>query len=342
MKTKVIAALLAVLTAVGGLNLFQSIQTRLLPKSETPVVSVNLGQLQDRVYSIQTDAYSPAEVMISESFNVKDGENLIISVNHSDVNIETKGSGKAKVTITLTSRNMRRARHRFEEMNFKVYQDGNQVIVESSDRKRSNWRNWNFDFNIDIDVLIPESFNVDMTTSHGDVELGNLFGNVHLSTSHGDVELKVIESDWIEITSSHGSIEAVALLSDKIVLSTSHAGINIDAVVANKFEVSTSHADVEIGQLEARSRITTSHGDIEVALYGHYASTLHTSHGDIELWTDSGYGADLDFKASHIRIDSDITVRGKINHERVEAEMNGGGVLIRARTTHGSVSIRSN
>lgn len=359
MRTKIIAALLAVLTALGGLNLFKSIKDRLTqptPAQTSEVVVYSdateegTSKIRVRVKAkssvrtaskVRVRTASASEVMIEERFSVRTGQTLAIDVTHADVEIETGNVTEAHIRVTLDSNNMERARERFELMNFQVFQVGDEVRIESESPK-NNWSwNWKGKFAINILVSIPEEFNTEIRTTHGDVELDDISGFVFLNTTHGDISVESIRGPEILLKSTHGDIEAVALLSDEIVVKTSHADIEIEEVDSKHFSATTTHSDVTIERLAADSEITTSHGDIEITVLKNFSSDLKTSHGDVTVYAPKDFSAELDLEASQVRVSSSFTLIGSVKKDRVKGMINGGGPRIRARTTHGSIELKN-
>jgi DUF4097 and DUF4098 domain-containing protein YvlB len=347
MRTKILGSVLVVLTVLGGLQLFQNMTSNSrFGDSELVEVNFDEGDLQSIISKVRStlenvdnERSEQGEVMIEKSFNVNKGDDLVIAIEHSDVDIETGGGSEATITVTLDSRNSDRARARFEEMEWKVYQEGGTVHVEAESPRR----NWSFNVNMDIHVLItiPSTFNLDLQTSHGDVNLGDIDGKVNLLTSHGDVSFEGIEGDLVWIRSSHGDISGVSLRSDRVEVETSHADIEIAEIDAKSLNASTSHADIEIEHLIGAADLTTSHGNIRVFLAGDEDASLSTSHGNIDISMDANSGADLDFKAPQIHMDRDLNVRvkGESRNKSVSESINGGGRTIQARTTHGSIEM---
>jgi DUF4097 and DUF4098 domain-containing protein YvlB len=362
MRTKIIAALLAVLTALGGLNLFKSIKERLFPdpaSTTTAVIQEKQAETTDgreririRVGSAEAEKEQIREratiqvrrdgdAAIDRRFNVRDGQTLFIDVQHADVDVETGSSSEAHVRVSYRASNEARAREVFDAMNFRVNMVGDEVRVES-DAIRGNWnsdRNGGLDIN--VDVTIPERFNAHMTTTHGDVELADIEGTIYLNTTHGDVEAGTIRGPEITLRSTHGDIEADELQSDTITLNTTHADIEVESVTGHAFSAKTSHSDIQIGRLAAASDIETSHGDIAVSMTSAYNTSLTTSHGDVVLYAPSNLNADLDLRAAQVRVASPFHLNGSVKKDEVDARVGSGGVRIVARTTHGSVDVKN-
>lgn len=363
MRTKIIAVLLAILTALGGLNLFKSIRDRLLPEANATESSEQIRiKLNATVRERAADALeiterivakikvkvskaakvsSASEVMIDETFKVRDGQTLFLDVAHSDIEIETGAQGEARIRVTLSGTNMARARDVFDDMQFSVRMDGDELRVVSVDR-RNAWNGNNGSVNIKVLAFIPQTFNLQMTTTHGDVELDDISGSVVVNTTHGDLSVSTIKGKEIYLRSTHGDIDAESFEGNSITLKTTHADIDVDMIAGGRISVSTTHSDIEIGELRGESELSTTHGDIHVELLSDESADLRTSHGDIIILAPKTLKALLDLEGASVRLDHDFDFDGRIDKDEIRGRINGGGATIRARTTHGSVTVRSN
>jgi Toastrack DUF4097 len=344
MRTKVIAALLAILTALGGLNLYQSIRDRLLPSAKAETIA----------YAVEPAAPAPVSetrlvrvsergvVVIDKTFDVSFGDALLVDIQHADVTVTTGSFETARVLVTISGRDIDRARKSFEEMEFQADRVDHRIELISRKRRR----NWSFRGNgglsIKAEITIPEKFDVDMETTHGDVSLDNLIGILHLKTSHGKVSAQSVSGGEISITSSHGRIRASSLSGAEIELKTSHADIDVARINSDHFSAITSHSNVEVDELSGISDIRTSHGNIDITINEDLSADLTTSHGNISVSTPPTFGADLDLKGGRIRLASTFDFTGSIKKDSARGQLNGGGPRIEARTSHGKISIRSN
>lgn len=341
MRTKIIAGLLTILTALGGLNLYQSIKDRLAFDGEEAAVRMtSTAEPAQRTRFVYAATAETGEVMIDRTFPVRAGGDLLVDIVHSDLWIHTTADKEARVVVRLDGRNMAKAKEWFEDLDFRVSQDGNTVRVEADHRDR-NW-NWNRTggASVEVEVWIPEEFNLDVETSHGDVEVGSLRGTMELTTSHGEVELKQVDGDMVRVRSSHGSIEATDVVSKDVQLVTSHASIELRRVATARFVAATSHSDVEIDWLEGDAEIETSHGSIELTLAANSDADLRTSHGDIVLETVEDMDAELDLTGQKVRVSSEYALSGTVRDDRVNGRVGSGSARIEAHTSHGTVTIR--
>ena len=262
-RTKVIAALLAVLTALGGLNLFQSIKQKLQPNDEAVVEVVTVSETDgitvreegNRIV-IRTSAVSSSEadagteeVMISERFTVKEGATLRVDVSHAEFQIVTGSGNEASVEVTLDSSRM-----------------------------------------------------------------------------------------WVK--SSHGDIAGKALRASVIELETSHADLEFESIESEEFNARTSHADIDIDRLRGAATLRTSHGDVDVELIDELGADIETQHGDVSVRVTKDARFDLDLQGAEVEVSSALRVNGRVSEDRVDGSINGGGQVLRVRTTHGEVVVR--
>ena len=135
--------------------------------------------------------------MIEKYFKVRSGSALLVDISHANVDVQTGSGNEASVLVTLNSRNMGKARDKFEKMEWAVYEEGGNVHV-TAESPRGNW-------------------NVSM----------NIEGMVNLKTSHGNVEFAEINGKRLDIASSHGNIKGYSIKAASVNLETSHANISV-------------------------------------------------------------------------------------------------------------------
>lgn len=287
-----------------------------------------------------TTAYG--ERMIDRTFEVSDGENLAVQVSHVDVNIETGASREARIEVFLDGRDMELARAYFEDLRLSVEKNGNTIEIETNRRQNMRSPNRSGGAQILVKAYIPEHFNVDLATSHGDINIEALTGRLGIRASHGDIDASSIHGPLIEVLASHGDFEAESLEAEDISIRASHGDIDVRGVSASDFNVQASHGDITVNGISGNTEASNSHGDIDIGFLRLGDISLRNSHGDISIFTPADAQAYLEFSASGIRLSSDIHFEGTKKQERVSGEMNGGGSILEARTTHGSIHLRTN
>jgi hypothetical protein len=257
----------------------------------------------------------------SKSFNVnKDGE-IEVSTSIGDIRISTWEKNEVLVRIEGLDD---------EELDkVKMTQSGNSVRVSF----RSRW--YDGSGNVRFDINVPSQFNVNMSTSGGDLEVkGGLTGKIDGSTSGGDIKLGDVFGGPFEVTTSGGDITTnkiegegklktsggdirVGQVNGSLNVHTSGGDIHIEAVTKS-LEAKTAGGDISIGNTGGIAHISTSGGNINIGDMGNEAYVT-TSGGDISVGKAAG-------KVVLITAGGDISLKGA--NGKVLAKTSGGDLLL--------------
>lgn len=228
------------------------------------------------------------------------------------------------------------------------------------------------------DVTIGDAAGeVSAKTSGGDIKIGRTDGEVTVRTSGGDIEIDQAGGNTEAVTSG-GDIR-IGHTTGEVKAKTSGGDVTIGRA-DGEVDVHTSGGDVTIESAEGRLNAGTSGGDISIGDATGGGVTAKTSGGDIEAglraavseleedWLLQSSGGELtiripeDLQASleaeiqigsswfgrdkEYRIDSDFNLDeqddGGSNGRTIRAtgDINGGGHLIRLKTSDGDIRIR--
>jgi len=333
MKTTITAVLLCLLAALGLVNVGQSIKDNFFATHHDA----------SQQYTVRVASHGSAEeVMIDERFKVSPGGTLEVGLSHADVEITTSDANEAHVRVLLSGSDMTKAREFFESRNFEVRQDGDRIVVKTNPKKR----NWDWSRNgrveIEVEISIPARFNAELAMSHGDLEMDDLEGNLSLMNSHGDAEISSVDGSFADFKLSHGDVEIGMLKANRVKLRNSHGDLEVDQISAKEITAMSSHGDISLGIKEAGALdISNSHGEIDLSMSSAVGGSISNSHGDIEISTYDNAAMTLDFRGSHVSIDESLSFRGDAASDKARGDINGGGPLLKARTSHGSIEIGS-
>lgn len=247
------------------------------------------------------------------------------------------------------------ARDAFDDVSVEISRQENDVDIriERDRRLGSN------DVSVDIQVKVPESYNLDLKTSGGDIDVGDLGGDVLARTSGGDVNVGNITDAVIRVHTSGGDVNVKGGGTETKV-STSGGDIEIlDARGA--VDASTSGGDVTIGNAAGEVSAKTSGGDIEARMRAAVSVLeedwlLQSSGGELAIHIPEDLPATLEAeirlerswfgREEEYRIDSDFDLDEQ-NEEtrnrrtiRATGDINGGGSRIRLITSGGDIRIR--
>lgn len=338
MKNKIIAAILCILAALGLVNVGKSVMNRFFGDST---------QRHARVYSeVEKEVHvtrhfsAGDEVIFNERFDVEEGGTLEIALGHADVKIETSGQNEASVRVTLSGRDMERAREYFESLNFEATQNGDRITVKTEPTRR----NWNWDSrsgaSIDVEIVIPRRFNAEMKLAHGDLQVGDLVGNLTLRNAHGDVRLGSIDGEIVDVTIAHGDIAVGDVKARRVSFTSAHGDLTTHGLSAEAIEMKSAHGDLNVDVRGGRGmNILSSHGEVNLSLRAPVGGSIKSSHGDIEIRASETLAANVDFAADRVDVGDSYSFEGSQSKTRMEGALNGGGPTLRARASFGSISV---
>lgn len=189
-----------------------------------------------------------------------------------------------------------------------------------------------------VHIRVPEEFSVDVRTTGGEIEVEGLQGRVRLRTSGGRIDLGRIEGD-VEAETSGGPIEGEAIEGD-VRVQTSGGRIRLVSV-EGRVDARTSGGGIEVLDASGEVRARTSGGSIRVRFDDEPGGRLETSGGGIEVELPDGEGVRLDARTSGgtVEVDPTLEARGRIEPNRVEADLAGGGERLRLETSGGSIRV---
>ncbi len=200
----------------------------------------------------------------------------------------------------------------------------------------NDWDNADVHFNIKV----PQQCSIDVKTSGGNVTVASLQGEVRGSTSGGSMTVHDVKGITVLHTSG-GSVNAKNV-EGSCEAKTSGGGINIENVKGSTI-ANTSGGNLDLEEIEGKIDAYTSGGNIYARIRGSNEGILmRTSGGSITLEVPLTISADVDASTSggSVQCDLPISVRGKMDEDEVTGKINGGGNIVRLRTSGGNIHIR--
>ncbi len=189
---------------------------------------------------------------------------------------------------------------------------------------------------------------VDANTGGGSIEIGSATQAVTAHTGGGSIEVHDCGGD-LELTTGGGSIET-GHIGGPARVSTGGGSVRLSGA-KGPVDVSTGGGTIELYSLTQGARVSTGAGSIIAEFIGNGSgSSLSTSAGDVTVYLASGFkgtvNASIEMASGH-RIRSDfpelkITSEGPEYGPRTiyaEGSLNGGGPLLKIRTTTGDIEI---
>lgn len=187
-------------------------------------------------------------------------------------------------------------------------------------------------------IRVPNDFSADVSTSGGSITVGDLNGTVDVRTSGGSLHLGRI-GGTVNGRTSGGSITLLGSRG-RATVRTSGGSIRIDEVEGD-VDASTSGGSIEVARSSGRVTVHTSGGGINIRETKGPVDAS-TSGGSITVGMPANAAFELDAHTSGGSVSSEfpITISGDIRRNEVRGPVNGGGPLLRLRTSGGGIRVR--
>ena len=259
------------------------------------------------------------------SFPVEPGGSLTTDNAFASIEISSWSKGEVHVTVEKRSKSDRedRARRAFDDIEVKTENRGADVHIRV-DGPNSHQRNG---VAVKITVQVPESYNLDLESSGGDIEIEDLRGDVRARSSGGDVVMGNIREATVDVRTSGGDIRLESGDADTR-MKTSGGDIHIENANGST-EARTSGGDITIEHADGEVDVRTSGGDIQI----------ENTAGDLTA-TSSGGDIRIEHGRGRLSIETsggDIQIENAM--EGVRAESSGGDIDI--ENARGAVKVKS-
>jgi DUF4097 and DUF4098 domain-containing protein YvlB len=284
---------------------------------------------------------------VEKTFTVQPGGTFRGSTQGGNFTIRSGDVGTVEVTARQTIRagSDKEADELLADLTLRLEQEGNDVVAEAKYDRKASWgrKSWP-PVSVDFTVTVPHTYNLRLATSGGNIKVGDLKGSIVARTSGGNLSFERIDGD-IEGRTSGGDIylrEGTA----EAKLHTSGGNIRVERA-GGRTQVSTSGGDIRLDEVKELVSARTSGGNVHATITGPLTADteLGTSGGDVvvKLRRDIGFHLDASTSGGDVSAEGlTLTIdRGGIGKRRLSGTVNGGGPLLRLRTSGGNIKIRT-
>jgi hypothetical protein len=308
-----------------------------------------------------------AESINSAKINASGGSISVIGINASEARLEVFVT--ANNNENLSKDDLKQRLDEYYTMDISV---NNNKLIASVKQKNGMNMNWKKSVNVSFKAYLPVNVTTDLETSGGSISISNLNGEQNFTTSGGSITVDNVKgkmrgrgsggsihitnaSNDIDLLTSGGSIDAKECtgnmklktsggsltlnnLDGTIDAETSGGSINADDI-KGELTTSTSGGSIKLSNLYCSVEAETSGGGIEASIKDATKSVnLRNSGGSISLQLPSGKGFDLDLAANKINMEMK-NFSGSVDEKTIEGKLNGGGTLIKVRSTGGKINV---
>ncbi len=235
-----------------------------------------------------------------------------------------------------------------KKLELTLEQKGNDVSVVARCEPRKGWfatfSSWP-PVQVDFVISVPAGYATELNTSGGGISVGALEGKALLRTSGGAIKLAQM-GGAVDARTSGGSIDLEGARG-AVALKTSGGNISVGQA-AGPADLATSGGSIKIDSVVGRVRAHTSGGSVRAHIVGPLKDecSLSTSGGSVKVTVDKTAAFQLDAATSGGSVDAaglTITLE-KSNRERsrLAGTVNGGGPLLKLRSSGGGIAVSVN
>jgi hypothetical protein len=293
-------------------------------------------------------AFAKIERVVEKTFTVQPGGTLHLETQGGNITVQPSTDGLVKITAKekIRADTEAEADDLLKDLTLTLEQQGNNVSgIAKLEKPTVGFRWGSTPVQVDFVVTAPASFVQELRTSGGDIVLGDFNAKVHARTSGGDIKLGKQGAE-VEASTSGGNVSLVEG-SAAVKLGTSGGDITVGKVTGPA-DLSTSGGNIKIESVQSSIRAHTSGGDIRAGIFGKLTddSSLTTSGGRVKVTLDKAAAFRLDASTSGGDVEADgltITIeRGGRGKSRLAGTVNGGGPLLKLRSSGGDVIVATN
>ena len=297
--------------------------------------------------SVPFVAHARIERNVEKTFTVQAGGKLHLETQGGEIRVAAGADGVVKITARerIRADSDAEANDLLKKLDLDFEQTGNDVSATSKYDSQPigfHWGSWP-PVQVDFIVTVPASFATDLHTSGGGITIGDLNAPVHARTSGGGIKLGKIGAD-VDAHTSGGSVSLDGATGE-VKLGTSGGNITVGRV-DGPANLATSGGSIKIESVVGELRANTSGGSIRAGIAGPLKGdcVLSTSGGSVRVTVEKAAAFQLDASTSGGSVDAGgITItleKSNRSHSQLVGSVNGGGPLLKLRSSGGSIEVR--
>ncbi|WP_414661365.1 DUF4097 family beta strand repeat-containing protein [Horticoccus sp. 23ND18S-11] len=294
-------------------------------------------------------AHARIERVVEKSFPVSGAGTLRVETQGGGIRVTPAADNVIRVTVTqrINASTEAEADELLKKLELTFEPAGNDLRVVAKYEKKPigfTWGSWP-PVAVDLAVSLPAAYATQLNTSGGAITVGDLLGHAVLRTSGGSIKLGRM-GGTVDAHTSGGAI-TLAAARGRVELKTSGGNIAVGDV-QGPAELSTSGGGIKVDNVAGALNAHTSGGSIRAGITGPIkeACTLSTSGGSVTVSVDKSAAFQLDASTSGGGVDASgltITLEStKRDRSRLAGAVNGGGPLLKLRSSGGGISVRAN
>ena len=286
------------------------------------------------------------ERSVKQTFPVEAGATLKFSTYRGGVTVESTNEDQIRVEVHIEAgtEDQTLADRLFKNLDLQLTAQGKNVTVQarnpSESRAQFTWSKTGLD--LGFRIFVPRTCHVDLTTTDGNITVGEVGGNVVAHSRGGTISCRQVGGD-VRATSDTGEI-VVSRCAGAVDLRVTRGAIRAGTIFGAA-TLRNGRGDIEIQNARGTLTATTAGGDVAAGFSRQHRgeATIKADGGNIfvsldpaiacEVQASSGLGGQVQSKLPFALLPSGNSKRA------LAGKLNGGGPLLVLRASGGNVKL---
>lgn len=299
------------------------------------------------------------EGSFDRALNVSGSADLTVSSGSGSIRVEPGAAGTVRIAARLKGSSWSggsdvEARIRQIEKNPPIEQQGNVIRIgrfADSDLARN--------ISISYEITVPSATRLAAHTGSGSIVVGAIAGPADVKSGSGSVTIGRVGAG-VEVSTGSGSIRvdgaagleahtgsgaiAASAVAGPVRANSGSGSITIAQTGKGDVEVSAASGGITLTGVDGAARVNSASGSIRIDGRPAGRWSLHSSSGGITITLPPEAAFDLDARTNSGAIDSahpvTMEVTGRIDKRHIQGKVRGGGPLVEASCSSGSIRIK--
>lgn len=273
---------------------------------------------------------------LEKSFDLAAGDRFVLNSGIGGVTLRGVAGRRASIVVTSNREDLG------ERFDFRFEHEGGRLSMIVDRKGKGLLSSWfqGFRGRVQIAVDVPRATPVEIETAGGGIDISDLDASVKAGSSGGGVRVVSVRGE-VRLDSSGGGVDAENI--DGPAYAESSGGSVSLRSVSGDVQASSSGGGVDIRDAGGRVKADSSGGPVRVRFAAGNAKggAIDSSGGGVVATVDPSVSLDVDASSSggSVNCDVPVTVQGRVSRDSMQGKLNGGGAVLRLRSSGGGISI---
>lgn len=173
---------------------------------------------------------------------------LNVQNKYGEVNVHTWGKDRVRITATIIvdTKSENKAQEIFDRIQIDITNSSSKISAITNIESSNSWKGWemgNADYQINYEVLVPLSLNVDIYNKYGNVLIEKITGDVTIDVKYGNFQVNGAGSN-ANITLGYGN--GTLFSADNVKADVKYSQLALESV--GDLDMETKYSKVRIGR----------------------------------------------------------------------------------------------